>query len=285
MITFLGIILLILIMITSYFHDLEFVDGAVNPGCRAVLDQRFPGIYSIEFLRAGRMFFGIDGGQRQVLASPCAFWHHPRHTYQYGALDARGWDHHWVLMKGPRAKRIVEQGLMPLAACGYLPVLAPTLFAEHFCELVALVRDRQPRLQARRVVLLEQMLLLLSEWTAEQALDQPWRKALEQIAARLRGTPAAPFDIRAAAGKLGLSGSHFRRLFRSYLGRAPHNYALACRIQCAVRLLQARPPRQIKAVAAEAGFKDSAQFCKTFHAHMGISPGRFRIGLPGLRIT
>jgi AraC-like DNA-binding protein len=79
---------------------------------------------------------------------------------------------------------------------------------------------------------------------------------------------------------MGLSYSHFRRLFRRFAGCSPHEYLLRCRMRRAARDLR-DTGRQVKDVAAEAGYDDPAQFCKLFRKKIGLSPGRFRQGVPG----
>jgi AraC-like DNA-binding protein len=264
----------------GYFDDLEFVNGQVLPGCTAVINHRFRGTYSLEFLLAGRMYYGVDGGRRIVLDRPVAFWQHPRHRYQYCAVDARGWDHHWVLLRGPRARRLIEDALQPLAATGYLFVPEPLVLAQEFRELIALVLARDPRRQPEAVVRLEGIVSRLVGWAAGDRAPAPRHAGVDAVAAAVRAAPCQAHDFAAAARRLGLSYSHFRRLFRQQQGRAPHTLLLETRMQQAAQALR-EPGRRIKDVAAAAGYADPAQFSKLFKKKIGMGPRQYRHLAPG----
>ncbi len=263
----------------GYFDDIQFIDAAVDPHCRAVIDHRFTGTYSLEFLLAGRMFFGIDRGPQVVLDRPAAFWHHPGHVYQYGAVDEQGWHHHWVLIKGARARRLVADGLMPLAPAGYLHVQQPAVFADLFVALVELVRDGDLQRQGDRVILLERLVCLLHKDVRAAAGATPHRARLEAVACSLADAPCQTYDFRQIARTLHLSYSQFRRLFRRCVGHAPYEYLLLSRMRLAARALQ-DPERQVKEVAARCGYEDPAQFCKLFKKKIGMSPQQYRNALP-----
>ncbi len=263
----------------SYFDDIQFVRADVIPGCTAIVDTRFAGTYSLEFLLDGWMFYGVDGGRQIMIHEPIAFWHHPRHTYQYGALSERGWDHHYVLMKGPRAKRIVEQGLMRLSPAFYLRVPEPRIFAEIFSECVELIVTDDPRRHADAVVLLERLVAMLTNWSRMPTAPDAFQAVVELIAEQVRKDPAIRYDFKEEAAAAGLSYSHFRRIFRNLVGRAPHDYLLACRMQLAARLLR-NPALRVKEIAYELGYDDPAQFSKLFKNKVGLSPQQYRDAMP-----
>lgn len=263
----------------SYFDDIQFLQADVIPHCVAVLDKGFPGTYSLEYLHSGRMFFGIDGGQQVVLDRAVAFWHHPRHKYQYGSVDEKGWFHHWILMQGPRAKRILEQALIPLSETGYLFIPQPAMFVELFRELVALVREQDPLRHPEVVSKLERVVALLTEWSGDTGRPDPKVTEIHALASAIRRDPYRELDFEALAVELHMSYSHFRRLFRRHIGRSPHDHLLLCRMQRAARELQ-RTGRQVKEVAYEAGYEDPAQFSKLFKKKIGLSPQQFRDALP-----
>ena len=263
----------------NYFDDLHFIQWGVAPRCQAIIDQQFRRTYSIEFLLAGRMFYGLDGGKRTILDRPVVFWHHPNHRYQYGALDKRGWDHHWLLLSGPRARRLIENGLMPLSAMHYLPVADPLVMAEEFCALIALIQENNPRRQPEAVIRLEQIVARLIEWQTLSRAAKPDSRGVEALAKRIRETPFIRCDFQAEAARLGLSYSHFRKVFRRHIGRAPHDFLLAYRIRRAAVALQ-NTTRQVKEIATDAGYDDLPQFSKLFKKKIGVAPRHYRDLIP-----
>jgi adenylosuccinate lyase len=102
--------------------------------------------------------------------------------------------------------------------------------------------------------------------------------SLERLALEIRARPRDRRDFSRLASELHLSYSHFRRLFRNYLGRPPHDYLLLCRMLSAAEELKDRR-WQIKEVAARSGYEDPAQFSRAFKSQIGVSPLCFRAAL------
>lgn len=263
----------------SYFEDLHLIAGGVNPACTEVLDQRFPGTWSLEFLLSGRMAYAIGDGPSVVLDRPSVFWHQPRFRYRYGAMDSEGWYHHWMLMSGSRAKRMIEIGLAPLSASGYLFVPEPQVAHELFSELVALIREADSRNHPRAVALLESLLARIITWSQRDEHMDPHRDAMESLATAMRRIPEKNWDFEAESKTLGLSMGHFRRLFRRHLSRSPYDHLLHCRIQAAADRLR-DGSESIAEVAAKFQLGDAAMFSKTFRRRIGLSPSSYRRGIP-----
>ena len=257
----------------GYFDDLEFLGGHTCPGCTAQLVRRFP-YCSLEFIRSGRMYMGIDGSPRVTVEGPCAFWHHPAHLYDYGAADAKGWDHHWMTIRGERAMRLVENCLIPLFPGGYARVLEPDLFDEEFHALIAICASPDRRRHPEAVAMFERLVAQLAVWGGEPSDDQG-KAAFEALFETIKLNPVKEPDFKSAAKRMGMSYGNFRRLFKLHSGRAPHDFALHCRMRLAAEMLQA-PGRQIKDVASELGYADQAQFSKLFKGRMGLPPEEYR---------
>ncbi|MFO8008226.1 MAG: PAS domain-containing protein [Candidatus Brocadiia bacterium] len=113
---------------------------------------------------------------------------------------------------------------------------------------------------------------------ARSERTEPHRAEIEQIARRLREDPVEDFDFRAAARRMNLSYGYFRRIFRQYMDRAPHDYLLLWRMRKAARLLR-EPDRLVKSVAREVGYTDRVQFSKLFKQKIGLSPTAYREAL------
>jgi AraC family transcriptional regulator len=94
------------------------------------------------------------------------------------------------------------------------------------------------------------------------------RRALEMMDAQLD----ASLTVDILAQEVGLSTSHFARAFRETIGRAPHQYLLARRLERARHLLEA-PDAVLSDVALRAGFADQAHFTRLFKREFGVTPG------------
>jgi AraC family transcriptional regulator len=73
------------------------------------------------------------------------------------------------------------------------------------------------------------------------------------------------------AARVGLSSSHFSRVFRTYFGRSPRQYILEKRVARAQRLMLEGRVR-LSEVARACGFADQSHLCRTFRRLVGASP-------------
>ena len=94
------------------------------------------------------------------------------------------------------------------------------------------------------------------------------RRVLELIDARL----GARLTIGMLAREVGLSPAHFARAFKETLGRAPHQYLLALRLERARQLLESSET-SLSDIAQRAGFADQAHFTRLFKRAFGVTPG------------
>ncbi len=263
-----------------YFDDIEFLDGSIIPACRVVQKNYVAATYSLEFIRSGRMAFGVGVGESRVLDRPALFWHRPKGLYNYGACDEHGWHHHWITCRGERARRLIEWGLDSLSPTSYLFVTDPVGVSRIFEQMIRLFHERTALAHARAVSLMEEMLAMLLEHCAMPEGDEACRRQMEALCHMIQIQPANDFDFEAEATRLHMSYSHFRRRFRQFVGRAPHDYLLIARMHKAVRDLM-QPAKSVKLVAIEAGYDDATQFSRMFKRVMGLSPSHFRQGMPG----
>lgn len=73
-----------------------------------------------------------------------------------------------------------------------------------------------------------------------------------------------------------LSETAFRKSFKAYTGMSPAKYRTALKIQKAQNMLQSSTELSVAEVAESLGFYDISHFHKTFTAHVGVTPDKFR---------
>jgi AraC family transcriptional regulator of adaptative response/methylated-DNA-[protein]-cysteine methyltransferase len=90
-------------------------------------------------------------------------------------------------------------------------------------------------------------------------------------------------DLKAIAAAAGLSPFHFHRLFARLVGVTPREYAAARR---ASRLRESlRRGGSVTEAIYEAGFGSASRVYETAADALGMTPGAYRAGAPGLRVA
>ena len=102
--------------------------------------------------------------------------------------------------------------------------------------------------------------------------DDRIRAATERIG-RFNGGGAN--TIVQLAASVGLSASRFAHLFRKQTGLTPAQFLKLVKLREAVRLLE-HTELSVKEVTAQAGFRNSSHFIRTFKSEFGVTPAEFR---------
>ena len=87
--------------------------------------------------------------------------------------------------------------------------------------------------------------------------------------------PPRTFRAAELAGRLGMSETHLRRLFRAVQGQTPRQYLAEVRMRRAADLLR-QDGRGVKEVASEIGYTDLRLFRRTFTRLLGMPPASWR---------
>ena len=261
----------------AYFDDLKVITGRHVPGCRVHVKSAFPDFYTVEYIHAGRLYWRVDGGMRHVLERPALFWHMPGKIYEYGPADeATGWDHHYLVLRGTRARRLVQDGFAGLSGEGFVFVAQPEAVREIFLRLLSMLNERAPGMQAESVILLERLLQMVA---LSPAPSPGWHtQAILELAERMRVIPFAAYQESALAREFNVCPGHFRRLFRRHCGQSFYDYLLHCRMRQAAVWLE-DTDLSVKEAADRAGYADPAQFTKLFKKQIGLSPRQYRATL------
>lgn len=257
----------------GYFDDCHLHTGAEMPACQCYLDRSFPGTWSLEYLHAGRMEMSIDGGPMAILDRPAAFWHLPDRRYRYGAIDARGWDHHWIMLSGPRAPHLIGE-LQRVHPAGWSSVTDPTAFRARMRVLIGLARRGDPTRQSEAVAAIEDLVASL----VAQPIGTGRLAAVRALAERMRAAPTRPWPLVPEARALALSEVQLRRLFRRVTDLSPVAWCISCRMQSAARALT--DGASVAAAGRQAGYEDPHQFARMFRRTFGRGPRAWQAVLP-----
>ncbi|WP_195575064.1 helix-turn-helix transcriptional regulator [Paenibacillus sp. 1001270B_150601_E10] len=97
----------------------------------------------------------------------------------------------------------------------------------------------------------------------------------QQLKVRLQQNPADRYAIEQLAEEMGLSQSHFYRVFRETNGQSPTSYMERIRMDYACQMLT-ESKMTITDIAMELGFKTSQHFSTVFKKMIGMTPKAWR---------
>jgi len=115
------------------------------------------------------------------------------------------------------------------------------------------------------------------------ANEEVVRKACHVIELGLADPEEQKLDLTTLAKIVGLSAEHFQRVFRDVIGVSPKQYVSARRMTALRKSLRLEDEDVTSATYA-AGFGSSSRVYERTDAELGMSPGMYRKGAPGVRI-
>ena len=83
------------------------------------------------------------------------------------------------------------------------------------------------------------------------------------------------FSIEEIANACNISSSYFRRLFKEYSGKSPHEYRLDARLNMAKNMLKSSDAT-LEYIAETLNFQSPSYFCRIFKKKFGVTPGNYR---------
>ncbi len=103
---------------------------------------------------------------------------------------------------------------------------------------------------------------------------------MEQVLSWIRRHLHEQLSAATLAQQMGVSESHFRRVFQQAMGSPPHRYIHRLRLE-RVRELLLRTDLSIARIANDCGFKGQSHMTASFHQLYGVTPARLRqLGKP-----
>ena len=115
------------------------------------------------------------------------------------------------------------------------------------------------------------------------ANEEVVRKACHVIERGLADPEEQKLDLTTLAKAVGLSAEHFQRAFRDVTGVSPKQYVTARRMASLRKSLRLEDEDVTSATYA-AGFGSSSRVYERTDSELGMSPGMYRKGAPGVRI-
>lgn len=257
----------------SYFGSLEVFHASTWSGTRPVSVRSIPH-FALKLVTEGAGVFGRAEGTVQDIGTSTLFWQRPGIEYHWGPHSA-GWEIAYLHFRGSRAGELLHFGFDPLSETECIALRNGEVVAQLLLRAATELQSPSLLTQPSLYLLLEQILFAVQRDRQEAAASAQDRDRLAPLLERVAHSPGEAFDFHSEAEGLGLSYSHFRRLFREQTGAAPQEYLIRARIRAVAHgLTHTNMP--VKQLAGQAGYTDVGHFGKLFLKRMGMTPGQYR---------
>lgn len=184
-----------------------------------------------------------------------------------GVLDLSSWRH---LMHPPIDDPEISSwsGLLPVAHSTMVGDLLTRLAVEH---------RRAPTESALALAgMVMEMLGLIKDGLAPLRRAEPHWLAIQSAAAFIQEHTGRDLDVARLADAVGLSPSHFRRLFHKVTGQSPRAAHRQARIRRACEMLVYETTLNVSQIAYALGFSTVHNFSRAFRDVVGIPPTSYR---------
>ena len=211
----------------------------------------------------------------QTIHAGDAFVLFPGEWHRYCPAAQTGWDEHWVGFTGEYARRLLLRRLIDPRHPRF-PVGWDEDLMGAFSRAIDLLKSEPPGFQQMvAAAAIEILGRIHSGRQASEPADRGVVAVVREARLQLRERLDEPIDLRALAGRLGVSYSTLRQAFKTGTGSSPHQYQLALRIGHAKRLLQATT-LPVKQIAEKVGFPNASYFSRLFQRKTGWWPQDWR---------
>jgi AraC-like DNA-binding protein len=240
------------------------------PKCTAWVDEIYDGYFALNYAHAGRISWGVNGGEPRELAAQVAWWTWPGPRFTYGCENPPGWDHYYVTFSGRWAEELFRTGWLPtVAEESFRPIANPEDFCLKMTRLQAALAKRD---DARAWAMLLGLLLDVRDSRTEPTSRE---QRLLNFASAIRREPERVWTEESGMRICAVSKPHFRRLFRHETGLPFRQFCLQARMDLAASLLRSGG-HSIQEVASSCGLADIYQFYRQFRKHHKLPPGEYQ---------
>ncbi len=253
------------------FYTVPRAGHMVGGADHRVKREHFPG-HELIYCLSGHGYVRVAGVTHRVGAGELV-WINCHHPHEHGAVAEDPWEVYWVRMEGPRLEQMCTmlsvQAWPVLNGVGRAEV--EPVFREIFAQMSSDAPESAPLIHAAAARLLAVACCARQGSPAEAAVPAPLRKAVE----RMRLFYFEPQTVGELAALVGMSASHFARVFKATFGTSPIDWLRRERISQAKRRL-VETQDAIQWIAQEVGYHDRFFFSKDFKKLTGFTPREYR---------
>ena len=230
--------------------------------------------YQIQFVTRGEGEFESKPTGKKKLAAGNTFLLFPGVWHRYRPYSNIGWETYWVSFNGSNVHRLVEHAFIsPQNAV--LKTGVDDLLLHAYLTMLDRLRSEPvgfPQLLAASVTeILAAMIGAVRAQGTGNHMQTLVSRAKSLLETQVDSVPA----METLAASLGLSTTHFYRVFREHTGLSPYQYHQELRIGRAKQMLHGTA-MNIKEIAASLAFESPFHFSSVFKRKTGLSPSHWR---------
>ncbi len=231
--------------------------------------------YQLIYITKGSGYFESDHCKYQKIEEGTVIILFPGERHRYKPHEETGWDEYWVGVKGEIIDNLVVNGFFrPESPCFHIG------FNEQIFNIFDQIIEKTKKEATGYQPLISGAILhlmgCLHAFSKQVSAEHGDKEVLVNKARILfRSNIDKSFSPEQAAEELQVGYSWFRKVFKSYTGLSPGQYAIQLKIEKAKALLT-DPDILVKEIAHMLKFESSFYFSKLFKEKTGISPTEYR---------
>ena len=230
--------------------------------------------HQILFITRGEgEFESKPSGKKKVVAGSAVLLF-PGVWHRYRPVPNIGWDEYWVSFNGSYMNRLIEYGFIS-PEDAILRTGVDELLLHAYLTFLDRLRSEPvgfPQFLAASVMeILAAMLGAVRAQGTGNHMHTLVCQAKSLLETQVDSIPA----MEKLAASLGLSTTHFYRVFREHTGLSPYQYHQELRIERAKQMLHGTA-MNIKEIATSLAFESQFHFSNVFKRKTGVSPSHWR---------
>lgn len=260
----------------DYFGGLQFIRAQDSPVNKRMFDRFFDDYYGLQYNHHGPFVFSCGDAPLCEYNGPHAFITCPGPKFRYGTTPDKPRHHCYVCFKGPRVKKFIRFGLLPVGPNqAPIKITDPEEFHLGFMELLSELSQNQPSV-ARCVNILESLLLQIYNSSQSMELEKDkLNMQIGQLGLDISRNPRRRWNFKEAALHMKISYPHFRRRFAEIHDSPPGQFLLNAKLDHAAKMLT-ESVMPISIIAEKIGMEDVCHFNKLFKRKFLLPPGKYR---------
>jgi len=255
-------------------HGVESFESRANDMSAA---GRVLNVYALVLVQKGCGLLVSQDGKTTKLKEGDVLMVVPGWWHLYNPDKKAGWTTSWVIFDGPVAETLEAEGeIVSGVIASDIGEIGLKSLGAIIDGMVSLVLDRSETLYLHARLAAEMLSLLarIFDWRGQQSYGGSCLQVDEAIH-YVEAHFSEEIDFDVLRDRLGMSPTHFRRLFKKATGEGPQTYQKRLRVRLAKELLR-HTQISISEVAMRVGYPKNAYFSRVFSQRVGMSPSVWR---------